>query len=118
MPFDNGVHHGTNRELPNGTPNGTDSYKIWEKPIGEPCPIRVITIGAGASGLNLARQIDTHMKSVEHVVYEKNAEVGGTWFENRYPGCACDIPSHNYQFTWAPSPEWNYLYAIHSLWGS
>ena len=48
-------------------------------------------MGAGASGINMAYQIKKHMRNVEHVVYEKNPSVGGTWFENRYPGCKCDI---------------------------
>jgi NADPH-dependent glutamate synthase beta subunit-like oxidoreductase len=90
----------------NGCASG---YIIPDITLGVPRRLRVITIGAGASGLNLARQIDKHMQNVEHIIYEKNADVGGTWFENRYPGCACDIPSHNYQFTWEPNAEWNHL---------
>lgn len=85
-----------------------ETYVVAEKPLGEARQIRVIAVGAGASGLNLARQIDKHMKNVDLVIYEKNPDVGGTWFENRYPGCACDIPSHNYQFTWEPSTEWSH----------
>lgn len=63
--------------------NDTHDYEVTEKPLGEPRKLRVITIGAGASGLNMARQIESHMKNVEHIVYEKNEDVGGTWFENR-----------------------------------
>lgn len=59
-------------------------YEVTEAPLGTPRKLRVITIGAGASGLNLARQIEVHMGNVEHVVYEKNTDDGGTWFENRY----------------------------------
>lgn len=84
-------------------------YDIQEKPLGEPRSLRVIAIGAGASGLNLGRQIDKHMSNIDLTIYEKNPEVGGTWYENRYPGCACDIPSHNYQFTWEPNPDWTTL---------
>lgn len=87
------------------------SYQVPETLIGEARPLRVITIGAGASGLNLAYQINKYMRHVTHVVYEKNPEVGGTWFENRYPGCACDIPSHSYQFTWEPYAAWNKFYS-------
>ena len=82
---------------------------VLQHRLGTARPLRIITIGAGASGLNMARQIDQHMQHVTHVIYEKNTDVGGTWFENRYPGCACDIPSHNYQFTWEPNPHWNHL---------
>lgn len=84
-------------------------YEITEAPLGGPRKLRVITIGAGAAGLNFAYQLNRHMQNISHVVYEKNSEVGGTWYENRYPGCACDIPSHSYQFTWEPNTHWNEL---------
>ena len=58
-------------------------YAVTDKPLGTRRPLRIITIGAGASGLNLARHIDLHMDEVEHIIYEKNEDVGGTWFENR-----------------------------------
>lgn len=90
-------------------PVASAPYVVPDKRLGEPRHLRVIAIGAGASGLNLARQIDQHMNNVDLTIYEKNPEVGGTWYENRYPGCACDIPSHNYQFTWEPNPDWTTL---------
>jgi hypothetical protein len=49
-------------------------------------PVRVITIGAGMSGIMSIYKIQQACENVEHVVYEKNPSVGGTWFENRYPG--------------------------------
>lgn len=61
----------------------TETYVVTEAPLGTSRAIKVITIGAGASGLNLARHIELHLQNVEHVIYEKNPEVGGTWFENR-----------------------------------
>lgn len=64
--------------------------------------IRVITIGAGASALNFAHDVSTSALDIDLTCYDKNPEVGGTWYENRYPGCACDIPSVNYQLSWAP----------------
>ena len=48
--------------------------------------IKIITIGAGFSGILLAYQIQKHCQNVENVIYEKNADLGGTWLENRYPG--------------------------------
>ncbi|EPE02147.1 steroid monooxygenase [Ophiostoma piceae UAMH 11346] len=87
------------------------SYKIVEEVMGAGRPIRIIVIGAGASGLNVIRNIKVHMKNVELQVYEKNGVVSGTWFENSYPGCACDIPSHNYQYSWEPNPSWSEYYA-------
>jgi hypothetical protein len=66
-------------------------YTVSEDPIGTIRPIRIIGIGAGASGINLAYQVKNHMKKTDVVIYEKNPSVGGTWYENRYPGCKCDI---------------------------
>jgi cation diffusion facilitator CzcD-associated flavoprotein CzcO len=48
----------------------------------------------------------------EHVIYEKNPEVGGTWYENQYPGVACDVPAHIYAFTWAPNPSESYWLTV------
>ena len=84
-----------------------------DTPLGIARKIRIITIGAGASGLNLVRALRLHLEpgSYTHQVYEKNPCVGGTWYENRYPGCRCDIPSHNYQFSWKPNPEWTSFFS-------
>lgn len=48
--------------------------------------IRVLSIGAGVTGIMNAYHIQKHLENVEHVIYEKNADLGGTWLENRYPG--------------------------------
>lgn len=103
-------------------------YRVTEKRLGDPSHLKVVMIGGGASGMNLARHMELYMQNYELAIYEKNADIGGTWFENkyeplpsfniqvrayithRYPGCACDIPSHNYQFTWEPNPDWTRLY--------
>ena len=93
----------------NGVGNGIKPYEIVEEPSRYRRKIRIIVIGAGASALNFAHDIDTNPLDTELVLYEKNPEIGGTWYENRYPGCGCDIPSVNYQFSWAPSPDWTSL---------
>jgi cation diffusion facilitator CzcD-associated flavoprotein CzcO len=88
-------------------PEDTGSaYRVTEAPLGSTRHLRIVGIGAGMSGINMIRTLRLHVKDYEHIVYEKNPEIGGTWFENRYPGCKCDIPSHNYQFSWRPNPEW------------
>lgn len=89
------------------------AYTIREAPFGTPRPIRIIGVGAGASGINLIRTLRNTLgaSTFELVIYEKNEDVGGTWFENRYPGCKCDVPSHNYQFTWRPNPAWSSFFA-------
>lgn len=85
--------------------------RIIEQPLGTFDPVRVIILGAGASGLNMIRAMRKHLENYELVVYDKNSGVGGTWYENRYPGCKCDIPSHNYQFSWRPNPNWSAFFA-------
>jgi cation diffusion facilitator CzcD-associated flavoprotein CzcO len=44
-------------------------------------------------------------------VLERADEVGGTWTANTYPGCACDVPSHLYSFSFAPNPDWSHTYS-------
>ncbi|KAL4805219.1 putative sterigmatocystin biosynthesis monooxygenase stcW [Aspergillus unguis] len=68
--------------------------------------LKVLTVGAGISGILMAYLIQKHMENVEHVVYEKNGDIGGTWLENRYPGCACDVPAHAYTYAFALNPDW------------
>lgn len=67
---------------PNGDPEAI-GYNIPDRYIGQKRRVRVITIGGGASGINMAYQIKKYMENVEHVVYEKSAELGGTWLDNR-----------------------------------
>jgi NADPH-dependent 2,4-dienoyl-CoA reductase/sulfur reductase-like enzyme len=63
------------------------AYAISRLPLGTARPIKVIVVGAGFSGLAFAREVETkRLANVQLQVYEKNASVGGTWFENRYPG--------------------------------
>ncbi|KAF4918388.1 FAD-binding monooxygenase moxY [Colletotrichum viniferum] len=98
----------------NGTaaaPSAASEYVVTESPLGTARKLRVLMVVAGASGLNLARHMDLHMGNFELTIYEKNSDVGGIWFENRYPGWACDIPSHNYQFTWEPNRDWTQYYS-------
>jgi hydroxyversicolorone monooxygenase len=58
--------------------------------------IKVLGIGAGISGIMMAYKIQKQCTNVELKIVEKNPDIGGTWYNNRYPGCACDIPSHAY----------------------
>ncbi len=71
--------------------------------------VDVLIIGAGFSGICMGIQLrKAGMDSF--LIIEKSDEIGGTWWDNRYPGCACDIPSHLYSFSFDPSPEWSRMY--------
>jgi len=70
----------------------------------------VLIVGAGFAGLGMAIALrKAGMESF--LVIEKGDDVGGTWRDNRYPGCACDIPSHLYSFSFDLNPEWSRMYA-------
>jgi hypothetical protein len=89
--------------LSNNTPPATAnripraSKLISEREIDKPRPFKVIYIGAGVSGIVGAIQFRKFVPNLELVIYEKNADVGGTWYENRYPGCACGT-YYDYKF--------------------
>ncbi|KAH6259915.1 hypothetical protein HBI42_095670 [Parastagonospora nodorum] len=87
---------------------GSGGYNIPDIVYDDPSSrkLRVLTIGAGLSGIQMAYHIQKNCENVEHVIYEKNTDIGGTWLENRYPGCACDIPSHAYTLNFALNPDW------------
>lgn len=74
-------------------------------------------IGAGCAGLNIAFKAARQLTNVSFVIYEKKANVGGTWLENRYPGCTCDILSHSYQWSFHRNPEWSsYCSSSEEIW--
>ena len=64
---------------------------ISARSVDDVRPLKVIGIGAGISGILAAIRLPEKVKNLELVIYDKNEEVGGTWFENRYPGCACGM---------------------------
>src|SRR2546423_12466361 len=47
----------------------------------------------------------------DFVVLERAGQLGGTWRDNHYPGCACDVPTPLYSYSFAPNPHWSHLYA-------
>ncbi|KAI9874579.1 MAG: hypothetical protein M1830_009589, partial [Pleopsidium flavum] len=98
----------------NGSTNGTTTEKphnwipIAEHVLWKPTrKVKVISIGCGFSGLTMAQKIQNAYKMddrVEHVIYEKNPEIGGTWV-------MCDVPAHIYTFLDIPNPDWPAFYA-------
>ena len=72
--------------------------------------VRVAIVGGGLSGIGATAML-RRAGIGDVVVLERAGEVGGTWRDNTYPGCACDVPSALYSFTFAPNPSWGRLYA-------
>ncbi len=70
----------------------------------------VLVLGAGFSGLAAAASI-ARAGELDYLILEQGDDVGGTWRENTYPGCACDIPSPLYSFSFRQNPDWRHLFA-------
>jgi cation diffusion facilitator CzcD-associated flavoprotein CzcO len=84
-----------------------------DTPINRNSPdatVDVLIVGAGFSGLCMAIKLRKERRE-SFLIIEKGDDIGGTWHENRYPGCACDVPSHLYCFSFDLNPEWNRMYA-------
>ncbi|KIX92006.1 uncharacterized protein Z520_12277 [Fonsecaea multimorphosa CBS 102226] len=88
---------------------GNPAYTWSDHYIAEPKPVRVIAIGAGISGIAFVHKVK-NLENVDFIVYEKNADVGGTWLEARYPGVSCDVPAHSYTYSWVGNPSWSKVY--------
>jgi len=72
--------------------------------------VRVAIVGSGFAGLGAAirlKQEGVH----DFVILERDRDVGGVWRDNTYPGCACDVQSHLYSFSFAPKPDWSRSYS-------
>jgi cation diffusion facilitator CzcD-associated flavoprotein CzcO len=72
--------------------------------------VRVAIVGAGFGGIGAAIRLEEAGVD-DVVVLERREDVGGTWWDNTYPGCACDIPAHLYSFSFALNPEWSRMFA-------
>ncbi|KAH8108598.1 FAD/NAD-binding domain-containing protein [Phellopilus nigrolimitatus] len=94
-----------------GKPSDAQSFKLSSSCIDDDRPFKVVVIGAGFSGITAGIRFPQRMKNLDLTIYEKNAGVGGTWFSNKYPGVACDVPSHVYQLTFEEYTQWSSFYA-------
>jgi 4-hydroxyacetophenone monooxygenase len=77
----------------------------WHKDeVAPDVDFKVAVIGAGMSGLLAAHRLS--QAGVDFVILEKDDDVGGTWYENTYPGCRVDNPNHNYSYAFAQRHDW------------
>ncbi len=75
--------------------------------MGEP---GLVIVGSGFAGICMAvklKEAGYH----DFVILEKAGELGGTWRDNTYPGCACDVPSHMYSYSYELNPDWSRMFA-------
>ena len=77
-----------------------DPFELSKQFAYKPRKLKVITIGAGFSGLLMAHKFQHRfpemLELVDHTIFEAHSEVGGTWLVNDYPGVQCDVPAHIY----------------------
>ncbi|GLB41651.1 putative pyridine nucleotide-disulphide oxidoreductase [Lyophyllum shimeji] len=88
-----------------------EAHPRLKGPIHAERHMKIVCVGAGASGLLLAYKLQRSFENFELVLYEKNEQISGTWFENKYPGCACDVPAHTYTWSFEPKVDWSAVYA-------
>src|ERR1019366_1980102 len=70
----------------------------------------IVIVGAGFGGIGMAialKKAGFH----DFVILEKSDDLGGTWHHNQYPGCACDVPSPLYSYSFELNPAWSRLFA-------
>ena len=67
---------------------------------------RIAIVGTGFAGLGMAIGLKQEGEE-DFVLLERAGDIGGTWRDNTYPGCRCDVPSHLYSFSFAPNPDWS-----------
>ncbi len=92
-------HRGADRRAP-----------TWHKQDVAPgVDFRVVIIGAGMSGLLAGHRLT--QAGVDFVIVDKNDDVGGTWYENSYPGCRVDNPNHNFSYSIAQRHDWPFHYS-------
>ena len=77
-----------------------------------PGHVRIAIVGTGFSGLGAAIALaNAGHGAGEVLLLERRSDVGGTWHDNSYPGCRCDVPSNLYSFSFAPNPLWTETYS-------
>lgn len=103
--------------------NGTNTfeyppppYRVLDQYHSKSSKIRVAGAGAGATGICLAYKLERLLEpgTFELTLFEKNQQFGGTWWENTYPGVACDIPAPMYTYSFDPNPNWSHYFAYGS----
>ncbi|KAI0100112.1 flavin-binding monooxygenase [Nemania sp. FL0031] len=103
---------GSEKQEPNvNGAGGSAPFVLKEEPLDGHRRMKVRVIGAGYSGIYLGIRIPQRLRNIDLQIFEKNEAVGGTWWVNRYPGVACDVPSHSYQYKFNPNPNWSSFYA-------
>jgi len=93
-----------------GLPEDAGSPLWTKEELAADRPFSVAIVGAGMSGLVMAHRLA--QAKVPFVVLERNADVGGVWLENTYPGCRLDTSNFNYSYSFAQKPDWPQQFSL------
>jgi 4-hydroxyacetophenone monooxygenase len=93
-----------------GLPDDSGAPSWTKRDLAGDRPFSVVIIGAGMSGLAMAYRLA--QAQVPFVVLERNADVGGVWLENTYPGCRLDTSNFNYSYSFAQKPDWPQQFSL------
>ncbi|KAF2277780.1 flavin-binding monooxygenase-like protein [Westerdykella ornata] len=92
---------------------GSSVVRPWPKvPVGnkDHTQAAVVIIGAGISGMCMAIDLIKRNHCQNFIILEKSSSVGGTWHDNKYPGCCCDVWSSLYSYSFEQNPDWTREY--------
>ena len=71
----------------------------------------IAIVGAGVAGLCMGIKLKK-AGIASFTIFEKSDRLGGTWYDNSYPGAGCDVPSHLYCFSFEPNPDWRRKFSL------
>ena len=77
-------------------------FKLLFPLIPDAHKYNAVVVGGGISGINAGIRLE--QLGIKYVILEKAPQLGGTWYDNTYPGAACDVPSHLYSFSFYLNP--------------
>ncbi|KAI0311991.1 FAD/NAD-P-binding domain-containing protein [Amylostereum chailletii] len=72
----------------------------------------IVIVGAGLSGIGMGAALRRRWDFDDFVIFDRGSDIGGTWRDNIYPGCASDVPIHAYSYSTDPKPDWNMSHGL------
>ncbi|KAJ3559925.1 hypothetical protein NM688_g37 [Phlebia brevispora] len=111
VPSQDGTLRNTDTSWPRGERLPKQDVALGDFAVDDYRPMKVVVIGAGISGILAGIRFRQYISNLTLTIYEREERIGGTWWTNRYPGVACDVPSHCYQYTFEKKTDWSAPYA-------
>lgn len=104
------THEGESINMASSTTRRASRAAATTDSTDDPISTKILIIGSGFSGLGMAAQLRRRGYS-DFLILEKASSVGGTWRDNTYPGCACDVPSLMYSYSFESRGSWSKVWS-------